>query len=192
MFIQPLPVTDLVAGEMVRGRGVTDAVGPKGIIKYELYRGGKLLVAPTLAPNGVANLAKNTLLDMWFNGGAGSGSAWAIGLVDQSTYTAFQATDTITSHSGWTEFTSYTVSGSGTTRGNWAQGAAAGQAVTNPSPVVFDFAGITGTATVQGIFVVSSITKGGTDGLLWSSASFLAPLTVQTGDQLRVTYTVQL
>ena len=112
--------------------------------------------------------------------------------MDASTFTQFQATDVMTSHTGWAEFSSYTVSGNGTNRGTWSQGSAAAQAITNASPVTYDFTGFSGTASVQGIFVVSDPAKTGTAGLLWSSASFLAPLSVQSGDQLRVTYTVQL
>ena len=95
----------------------------------------------------------------------------------------------IGAHSGWGEFTNYTVSGSGTVRATWGYGSATAQAVTNSSPGVFDF---TGSGSVQGILITGDPTKLGTGVLLWSTAAFAAPLAVTTGDQLRVTYTVQL
>lgn len=187
-----MPVAHLAAGDFAPGRGFFDPAPPRGIVDYELSRGGRILVPRTRVPNGIANLAKLTLLDAWFNGGADAGSAWSIALVDGDTYTQFQATDTALLHGGWAEFSAYTVSGNVFVRGDWGSGAAAGQAVTNTSPVVFDFVGITGTASIQGIFVTSEAAKNSSSGLLWSTASFAAPLTVQSGDQLRVTYTVQL
>lgn len=184
-----MPVVDDATGSMVRGRGIADALADlKGTVNYELYRGGKLLQARSV-PNGITNGAKNALLDAWFNGGSSSGSIWYIGLVDESTYTSFATTDTMDSHSGWTELTSYTVGGNGLLRGTWGQGSASGQAVTNGTAVEFDF---TATGIVQGIFAVSDGTKSGNIGTLWSTASFNAPLNVESGDQLRVTYTVQL
>jgi len=187
--MEHVPVADLAAGSMVRGRRFDDDLGPKGVVHYELYRGGKLLL-PRTACNAVTNTAKNRFLDGWFNAGTiETNTTWSIGLVDAATYSSFQLTDTMSSHTGWQEFTDYTVGGVGTNRGLWSQGAASGQAVTNASPVTFDF---TASGTIQGIFVVSNITKGSTANLLWSTASFLSPLTVESGDQLRVTYTVQL
>lgn len=191
--MEQVPVADMVAGSMVRGRGISDGPPLKGIVGYELVRGGKILVPRIIVPNAVTNTAKNRMLDGWFNAGTiETNTTWSIGLVDGTTYTSFQPTDTMSSHTGWQEFTDYTVGGVGTNRGLWSQGAASGQAVTNVSPVTYDFTGITGTATIQGIFVVSNITKNSTANLLWSTASFLSPLSVENGDQLRVTYTVQL
>jgi hypothetical protein len=194
VFTDTVPAADWAAGQLSLARGAVDAPSPRGLVSYELSRGGRILVPATLTNNGITNAAKNSLLDAWFNSGSAPGSTWGIGLIDGATYTALAATDTIASggHAGWTEFTSYTVSGNGSVRGPWAQSASSGQAVANSSPVAFDFTGISGTASVAGILVVNATTKGGSTGLLWSTALFLAPLSVQTGDQLRVTYTVQL
>lgn len=139
--------------------------------------------------NAVKNAAKNSFLDVFFNS-ATHLTTWCIGLVDNSTYSSDPNADTMTSHAGWTEFSSYTVGSSDSThRGTWSQGSAAGQAVTNSSPVVFTFSG---SGTVWGVFVCSSNTKGDTSGLLWSSAALTAPLAVLSGDVLNITYTVAL
>ena len=55
--------------------------------------------------------------------------------------------------------------------------------------MVYNF---TGNGAVQGVLVISDGTKGGTIGILWSTAAFNAVLNVLSGDQLRVTYTIQL
>lgn len=189
MFIQKVPILQEASARMVRPRGLADNPGPVGVVEYELLRGGKILVPKTRAFNAVNNTAKNAFLDCFFNSG-GRNSSYYMSLVDNSGFSTFSAADTISSHAGWTEYINYTISGSGTVRGTWAYGAASGQAVTNSSPVVFDFASSGG--VVYGIFITADVTKGGTGALLWSSAAFSATLTVSPGDQLRVTYTVQL
>jgi hypothetical protein len=174
---------------MVRPRGLADKPGLVGIVGYELLRGGKILVPWTLAHNAVNNTAKNAFLEAWFNGGSRS-SAYYIGLVDSPTFTSFSAGDTIGSHTGWTEYLNYTVGGSGSVRAPWLYAAASGQAITNSSAATFDFAVAAG--SVYGIFITADGTKSGTGAILWSTAAFTAPLSVSPGDQLKVTYTVQL
>ena len=98
---------------------------------------------------------------------------------------------------GWTEFTDYTDaanSNSASTRPEWTEGAASGQAVTNGTPVVFD---ITGSGTVKGLFLVGGIAnaqnKGNHEagGVLWATALFTTgDVVVNADDQLKVTYTV--
>jgi hypothetical protein len=188
MFIQVVPFRERATTQMVRPRGLVDQAGPVGLVHYELLRGGRILVPKTLAFNAVNNFAKNSFLDGFFNNG-GRLDSYCIGLVDASGFSAFNATDLIGAHSGWGEFTNYTVSGNGTVRATWGYGSATAQAVTNSSPCVYDF---TGSGSVYGIFITGDPTKNGTGELLWSTAGFAAPLAVTTGDQLRVTYTVQL
>ena len=84
--------------------------------------------------------------------------------------------------------------GSASTRPEWTEGAASGQAITNASPVVFD---ITGSGTVKGLFLVGGIAnaqnKGNHEagGVLWATALFgTGDVAVNADDQLKVTYTV--
>jgi hypothetical protein len=93
------------------------------------------------------------------------------------------ASDTMGSHAGWTEFTSY----SQANRVAWGPGAAGSQSITNGTPATFD---ITGSGTVKGIFVANQNTKGGTTGTLWATALFPSDVPVVNTDQLKVTYTV--
>jgi hypothetical protein len=134
--------------------------------------------------NDIVNVGKNDILGVYFSGATQTASAsWFIGLISSSGYSALAAADTMSSHAGWTEFTSY----SQATRVAWGPGSAASQSVTNASPATFD---INGSGTVKGIFVVNQSTKSGTTGTLWATALFSADVPVTNGDQLKVTYTV--
>lgn len=134
--------------------------------------------------NDITNEGKNDILDVYFSDGTQTASGnWRIGLVNASGFTAFAATDTLASHGGWTELTTYSQG----TRPAWGPGNPATQSITNAAAVQFD---MTGTATVQGIFIPNDSTKGGTTGILWSTAPFSPTVPVVNGDQLRVTYTL--
>lgn len=152
-------------------------------VHAELWRDGRC-IDRFETHNGITNVGKNKILDDMFNDGTQTAnSSWYIGLIDASGYTALADTDTMASHSGWNEFTTY----SEANRVAWGSGAAASQSTTNASPATFN---ITGTATVKGVFVPTNNTKSGTTGTLWSTALFSADVPVSNGDQLKVTYTV--
>jgi len=135
-------------------------------------------------PNGITDEGKDHILDAEFNDGTQVANAsWYIGLIDLSGFTALADADTMASHSGWNEFTSY----SEATRVAWGSGAAASQSTTNASPATFN---INGSGTVKGVFVPTNSTKSGTSGTLWATALFAADVPVSNGDQLKITYTV--
>jgi hypothetical protein len=110
-------------------------------------------------------------------------TSWFGGLISSSGYSALSASDTMSSHSGWAEFTGYTQS----TRVAWGPGTPASQSITNASPMTFD---INATGTLKGIFITSNSTKSGTSGKLWATGLFSADVPVVSGDQMKVTYTV--
>jgi len=157
---------------------------PKGQFQVEHYNSkGKLLGIYDL-PNGITNVGKDLILDVMFNDGVAiANNSWFVGLIDLSGFTALAAADTMASHAGWNEFTTY----SEANRVAWGSGAAASQSTTNSSPATFN---VTGSATVKGIFINSNNTKSGSTGTLWSTALFAADVPVTNGDQLKVTYTV--
>lgn len=189
-MLDSMPIHDAVNGQMIRGRQPTDFLDPRGVYHIQHIRDGAILAEFDIK-NAVTNQAKNDLLNVYFNSTSHT-TGWYIGLIDNNAFTATSAADTITgTHSGWVEYTNYTVAGgSGIHRGAWGQGSASGQQATNSSPVVFTFA--TSPGAVWGIFVVGDISKTGTTGILWSTAAFNAVLPVQVGDVLNVTYTIQL
>lgn len=132
--------------------------------------------------NLITNEGKNTILDIMFYTLAKI-STWYAGLISSTSYSAVAVGDTMASHAGWTEFTSYAEAN----RVTWTTGAVASQAVTNGSPMVFS---INGSGTVKGIFITSNNTKSGTTGKLWSAALFASDQAVVNGDTLNLTYTV--
>jgi hypothetical protein len=132
--------------------------------------------------NGIVDEGIHYLLDAGFNGGTQDTTHY-VGLVDNSGFTAFDNADTMSSHSGWSENTSYDES----TRVAWNPDAAASRAVTNSTTVDFT---MNATATIKGIFVSSDSTKSGTTGTLWATAAFSSNASVVSGDVLKVTYTV--
>ena len=133
-------------------------------------------------PNGIVDVGLNNLLSVHFNSGTQI-TAWFIGIVDNSGFSAFANADTMASHSGWNEFTTY----SEATRVAWAEDAPAARSITNTTSADFS---ITGTGTLKGIFVISNSTKSGTTGTLWATAAFASNVAVVNGDSLKITYTV--
>lgn len=154
-------------------------------IVMEHWRNGKLL-GKYHTKNDITNEGVNTLFNVMFNGATQiANNSWFIGFIDNSGFSALAAGDVMSSHSGWTEFTSY----SQATRPGWGSGTASAgvRSVTNSSAVVFNING--GGGTVYGIFIPSNSTKSGTTGKLWATAAFSSPVPVSSGDQLNITYT---
>lgn len=133
-------------------------------------------------PNGIVNVGVNHLLDVGFRNQTQEPN-WYIGLINNAGFTALNNSDTMASHSGWAETSAY----SEPDRPAWAPGAATGRSITNGTPVDFS---INATVTIRGIFITSDDTKGGSTGVLWSTAQFAAPVSAVNGDTLKVTYTI--
>jgi hypothetical protein len=134
-------------------------------------------------PNSVTLACLDDVLNVYL-GGTTATTTWYLGLVDNAGFTAFASSDTMASHAGWSESTVY----SGSNRLAWTLGASSGQSVTNASTVNF---AVTTAATIRGLFLASTNDKGGTDGKLFSTASFTGGnQAVNPGDTLKATYTV--
>lgn len=112
-------------------------------------------------------------------------SSWYIGLTDGSPTT--DPTDTMSSHSGWTEITDYDES----TRQEWVSGAVSSQTIDNSgSPAVFTFNA--DGVTVGGAFLVSDNTKDGTSGTLYAVGAFnKGDKVFDIGDTVEITATFQ-
>jgi len=135
------------------------------------------------APNGIVDVGLNHILETEFNAGSQI-STWYIGLVDNAAFGAFADADTLSSHAGWAEFTSYTESN----RVTWAVGTATARAISNATTADFS---INATGNLKGIFVSSNNVKStGNTGTLWSTAAFSSVVATANGDTLKVTYTV--
>lgn len=133
--------------------------------------------------NIVTTVGKNDLLTNYFKG-ASYTAAWYVGLVDNASFSAYAAADTMGSHAGWIEGTPY----SNATRVVWTGGTAAAGSIDNSASVAaFN---INATLTVRGAFLTSVNTKGGTTGILYCEADFAAARSVVSGDTLNVTVTL--
>lgn len=97
---------------------------------------------------------------------------------------AIVAADTMSSHAGWTENTSYSEGA----RQTITLGTVASQSVDNSaSKAVFT---MSGSATIGGVFVTTDSTKGGTSGTLYGGGVFTGgSKSVATSDTLNVTHT---
>ena len=146
-------------------------------------------------PNLVNAVGKQLMLDTLLSGSAYTTVGPYLGLISGSSPT-FAAADTMTSHSGWTEFINYTVSGSAV-RGTASFGSAtsSGSTPTNvttktATAITYTITGAGG--TVGGCFLVTgsgaSSTQGNTSGTLYSAGSFSTAKVTTAGDTVSVTY----
>ena len=161
----------------------TSGIKFTGWIHLKHYDKDGNLLNERMCPNGVTDVGINNNLDVAFDA-ATQITAWSLGLVDNAGFTAFAAGDTMASHTGWTEFTSYAEA----TRVLIVFEAAAAKAVSN-SVTSADF-NINAAGVLQGVFVASNNVKGGTTGTLWATAAFASTITVANTDLIKITYTV--
>lgn len=152
-------------------------VGADGQVKWEEEM-HNLVVNQGLQDMVTTYLKSGTQITTWYLGlitGPGSGTTIAAG-------------DTLASHAGWTEFSSYTGSRKTATFGT---ATTADPSVINntASPASFT---MSGAGTVAGAFLCSAAS--GTTGVLFSAADFQSPgdRTVAASDVLNVTYTFSL
>lgn len=145
-----------------------------------VYRRGFLIWDRRL-PNGVTDEGLNHIMGTQFLSGTQVGP-WKIGLINVGA--VLSPSDTMASHSGWTEVTDYDEAA----RPNFVASAGAVGEVYNPAYTVFT---MNATATLYGLFLTSDDTKGGTAGILWSTAKFGGvSKQVQSGDVVRIGYTI--
>jgi hypothetical protein len=181
-FQQRMNLREGLTSNVTRKRPINDPLTLRGHWVSELWRKGKLISVHE-AHNDIVVVGKNALLNTFFNALLQiTPGSWCAGLVDANGFTGYNvATDTMSSHPGWVEFTGY----SQTVRPAWGQGTAASASISNASPMVFD---LTVTGTVQGLFITTVNTKGSTAGVLWSAASYTNPPACVPSDEIRSTY----
>ena len=118
-------------------------------------------------------------------------AAWYLGLYGAAASNNPAASDTMSSHAGWTENTTYSQSTRPACTFGTPTTANPSVATNSASPAAFS---INGTTTIGGAFLTSNNTKGGTTGTLFSAVDFSSPgdRSVVSGDTLNVTYTFSL
>jgi hypothetical protein len=177
-----LSLKNIVGASLIRNRPLEVKSQLKGFWTVEVIRQGKSVFKKDF-PNGVTNIGKNSILDIMFDA-ATQITTWYLSFIDATGFTALAAADTMASHAGWTEFTSYAEA----TRVLWNPSPAASQIITNPTPAQFN---ITATGTLKGGFLVSNNVKAGTTGTLWGTALFSGDIPVVNLDVVNITYSVQ-
>jgi hypothetical protein len=172
-----------------------ETVGIEGIYHVECRDAAGNLKWTDEFPNLVVAVGKQLMLDTLLKGVSYSVTGPYLGLISGSTST-YAATDTMTSHAGWTEFVNYTVGGSAV-RGTavFASSTSSGASpanVTNSTAASITYT-ITGAGgTVGGCFLVTgsgaSSTQNNTSGTLYSAGSFSTAKITTAGDTVSVTY----
>lgn len=182
--------TDIVSSSVCNGSDAGNKVRAGGVFRVECRdKDGNLKWAEE-NHNLVVNVGLQDMNAKYFTG-SGYTAAWYIGLYGTAASNNPAATDTMSSHAGWTEITAYSQStrpacvfGSPTT-------ADPSVATNTASPATYS---INGSTTIGGAFLTSDNTKGGTSGTLFSASDFASPgdRVVVSGDTLTVTYTFSL
>lgn len=153
----------------------------KGQYHCQIIRDGKVIDDWT-EDNLVVNEGLNSMLNVMFNGAAQI-TTWYVG-VFEGNYTPVATVTAATIAASATESTAYTSS----TRPEYVEATSAAQSTTNSaSRASFVF---NASKTIYGAFLISSNTKSGTSGTLFSAARFSTSRAVVSGDELLVTYTV--
>lgn len=145
-----------------------------------IIRDGKI-IEEFSEPNIVVNEGLNALLNIMFNGSTQI-TTWYLGIFEGN-YTPVAGLTAATVTSASTECTAYTAS----TRQEYVEAAASSQSITNSAnraSFVFN-----ATKTIYGAFLVSASAKSATTGTLFSAAKFSSSKSVESGDELLLTYT---
>jgi hypothetical protein len=179
--------TDQVSATLVTKPGLSDTVGAGGVF-----------TVTCVGPDGVEKWS-DTFHNLVMNGGlanmngvyfaSGSQSTtWYLGLVTgPGSGTTYAAGDTLASHAGWTENTSYSGTRKSVTFGS-ATTANPSVITNSASPSAFV---MNATATIAGAFLCN--VSSGTSGILFSGGDFTGgDKSVASGDTLNVTYTFSL
>jgi hypothetical protein len=189
--IEKLNVQDAPSASVTIGKNASEDMVITGRFTATCYDSEGNLKWEEHFPNLVVNVGKIDLLNKYFAGSAYT-AAWYLGLVNGGTSPTYNAADTMSSHSGWTEVTGYSNAtrpaasfGSATASGGGA--GSAGTGTISTSATAFN---INATNTVAGAFLTTSNTIGGTTGTLFSAGSFTSGnRSVLSGDVLNVTWT---
>lgn len=132
-------------------------------------------------PNGITDEGIHYNLDTAFTNNDTAETSWYAGLINNSGYTGVDPSDLMSSHTGWTESTDYTEGA----RQTLSFAAASSRQIT--AAVSFT---MNATVTIKGLFVVTDSTKGGSSGVLWSTALYSSAPDLVSGNVLTSNYTL--
>ena len=192
MHSEKVDAQDSAGVNLIRGGSADEQVNITGSYEVKCLDADGNLKWEDSIKNLVVTVGKNDLLDKYFSGSAYT-AGWYMGLVDNASFSAYAAGDTLASHAGWLEFLSYTISGSSTNRAtpSWGSASAGSKATTATTFT------ISGTGTVLGAIMCTTQARNtasnGGAGILYSAGSFTGGRrAVASGDSLLVTYTASV
>jgi hypothetical protein len=187
MFNEKAKSTDLTVASVSAGVGAIEGTSGGGVFHFKCFDKDGNLKWEDTAHNLVVNEGLQDMNTQFFKGSNYS-AAWYLGLVNNTPSPSYNANDTLASHGGWNETSSYTGNRKAVTFGT-ASTADPSIIDNSASPAQFS---ITGTVTVAGAFLASVAT--GTSGILFSVSTFQSPgaRSVVSGDTLSVTYQFSL
>ena len=183
--------TDKVFAEAAAGGASQEGARGGGVFLVECYDKEGNLKWKEDSKNLVMNVGLKDMNDKYFSGSSYT-ATWYLGLITgPAASTTIAAVDTMSSHAGWTEDTSYSQGNRPTCTFGAATTADPSVISNSASVAVFS---INGTTTIAGAFLTSNNTKGGTTGILFSASDFQSPgdRAVVSGDTLNVTYQFSL
>ena len=170
-FFVPKPRRIVHESGLAKVRWFTTVRYPDGSIKYPFTDEGLNLIV---------NAGKDDHLDVYFRSGTQTATAsWYLIPTNGSPSPA--ATDTLATHAGWTEFSSYVGN-----RPAWGQDAVSGQSITNSTAVTITCNADTQTMGGCGLCTVNT----GTAGTLFSVSAFSGNKSLDTNDTIDITVTV--
>lgn len=190
MFIEKVKSQDTVASSLIAGSSATESASAKGVYKIQCHDKDGNLKWEDEAPNLVVNGGLQDMNAKYFTGSAYT-ATWYLGLYGAAASNNPAATDTMSSHGGWTEVTAYSQATRPACTFGTPTTANPSVATNSASPATYS---INATTTIGGAFLTSNSTKGGSTGTLYSAADFSSPgdRSVVSGDTLSVTYTLSL
>jgi hypothetical protein len=135
------------------------------------------------APNVVTSTGIHHIMEAGLTTHSTEVGDWYIGLMNTSA-TNIAIAHTMGSHTGWAECTLYAES----TRPEWSKTLAAQTCGNTAAKATFTLN--TDGTTIGGAFISSSLTAGGSSGILLSGAAFGSKKTGDSGDKLEVSYKI--
>lgn len=135
-------------------------------------------------PNGACTAGLTDLLSQGFNAGT-QRTTWYVGLIANAGFSALSAADTMASHAGWAEATTFNEA----TRVQWTPLTAAAGSIVNTAVCTFT---MNSTAVIYGVFVTTGSAISGTAGILWATGAFSTPRTPSVAQLIQVTYRTTL
>lgn len=190
MYKNKVKAGDNATALVTRNGGMDNDAKATGVYKVECRDANGNLKWEAESKNLVVNQGLQDMNAKYFTGSAYT-AAWYLGLYGAAASNTPAATDTMSSHGGWTEIVPYSNANRPTCTFGTPTTANPSVASNSASPATFN---IDSTATVGGAFLTTSDVKNGSAGILYSAADFGSPgdRSVANGDTLTVTYTLSL